>query len=67
MSDHSVKRERGFTLLEMVVAMALGTVVLGGAVTIYVQGVGATWTNNPNSANKNVLHRNRCHISVARS
>jgi prepilin-type N-terminal cleavage/methylation domain-containing protein len=44
MSDHSIKRESGFTLIEMVVAMALGTIVLGGAVTIYVQGVNATWT-----------------------
>ena len=28
----------------MVVAMALGTIVLGAAVSIYIQGVNATWT-----------------------
>jgi prepilin-type N-terminal cleavage/methylation domain-containing protein len=44
MSHRSIKRESGFSLLEMVVAMALGTIVLGGAVSIYVQGVNATWT-----------------------
>jgi prepilin-type N-terminal cleavage/methylation domain-containing protein len=49
MSDHSIKRERGFSqqgfsLLEMTVAMAVGTIVLGAAVSIYIQGVNATWT-----------------------
>ncbi|MGB8010864.1 MAG: prepilin-type N-terminal cleavage/methylation domain-containing protein [Terriglobales bacterium] len=44
MSDHSTKRERGFSLLEMTIAMAIGTIVLGAAVSIYVQGVNATWT-----------------------
>ena len=44
MSDRSTKRESGFSLLEMVVAMALGTMVLGAAVQIYIQGVSATWT-----------------------
>jgi prepilin-type N-terminal cleavage/methylation domain-containing protein len=44
MSDHSTRRERGFSLLEMTVAMALGTLVLGAAVQLYSQGVGATWT-----------------------
>lgn len=44
MSVKSRKRERGFSLLEMVVAMALGTVVLGAAVQMYSQGVGATFT-----------------------
>jgi prepilin-type N-terminal cleavage/methylation domain-containing protein len=43
MSDRSTKRESGFSLLEMMVAMALGTVVLGAAVQIYIQGVSATW------------------------
>jgi prepilin-type N-terminal cleavage/methylation domain-containing protein len=43
MSDHSTKREHGFSLLEMVVAMALGTLVMGAAVQIYSQGVAATW------------------------
>jgi prepilin-type N-terminal cleavage/methylation domain-containing protein len=44
MSERSTKRENGFSLLEMVVAMALGTMVLGAAVQIYSQGVAATWT-----------------------
>jgi len=44
MSDRSTKRENGFSLLEMVVSMALGTLVLGAAVQIYIQGVSATWT-----------------------
>ncbi|MBZ5666289.1 MAG: prepilin-type N-terminal cleavage/methylation domain-containing protein [Acidobacteriia bacterium] len=44
MSDHSTRRERGFSLLEMTVAMALGTLVLGAAVQLYSQGVAATWT-----------------------
>ena len=40
------KRERGFSLLEMVVATALGTLVLGAAVQLYVQGVNATWVTS---------------------
>lgn len=44
MSDSSTKRESGFSLLEMVIAMALGTLVLGAAVQLYSQGVAATWT-----------------------
>jgi|ERR1039458_2060020 prepilin-type N-terminal cleavage/methylation domain-containing protein len=44
MSDHSTKRESGFSLLEMMIAMALGTIVLGLAVQLYSQGVAATWT-----------------------
>jgi prepilin-type N-terminal cleavage/methylation domain-containing protein len=44
MSHRSIKRESGFSLLEMTVAMALGTVVLGAAVQLYSQGVAATWT-----------------------
>jgi prepilin-type N-terminal cleavage/methylation domain-containing protein len=44
MSDRSTRRQRGFSLLEMVVAMALGTVVLGAAVQLYSQGVAATFT-----------------------
>jgi prepilin-type N-terminal cleavage/methylation domain-containing protein len=44
MSDHSKKRQSGFSLLEMVISMALGTIVLGSAVQIYIQGVSATWT-----------------------
>lgn len=44
MSDCSNERARGFSLLEMVIAMALGTIVLGAAVHLYSQGVAATWT-----------------------
>ena len=44
MSDRSNKRESGFSLLEMVIAMALGTIVLGAAVQLYSQGVAATFT-----------------------
>jgi len=44
MSKHSTKRKGGFSLLEMVIAMALGLIVLGVAVKLYIQGVGATWT-----------------------
>ncbi len=44
MSDRLTKRESGFSLLEMVIAMSLGTVVLGAAVQIYSKGVAATWT-----------------------
>src|SRR6202158_2351351 len=44
MSDRSTKRESGFSLLEMVIAMALGTIVLGVAVQLFSQGVAATWT-----------------------
>jgi prepilin-type N-terminal cleavage/methylation domain-containing protein len=44
MSRRSTKRENGFSLLEMTIAMALGTIVLGAAVQLYSQGVAATWT-----------------------
>ena len=44
MSNRSKKPESGFSLLEMIVAMALGTLVLGAATSMYVQGVNATWT-----------------------
>jgi prepilin-type N-terminal cleavage/methylation domain-containing protein len=43
MGDQSTKRERGFSLLEMIIAMALGTIVMGAAVQLYSQGVAATW------------------------
>lgn len=44
MSHHQTKRARGFTLLELVVAMALGLIVLGAAVQMYTQSVSGTWT-----------------------
>src|SRR5580658_11262337 len=43
MSDR-IKRETGFSLLEMVIAMALGLIVMSAAVQLYSQGVAATWT-----------------------
>jgi prepilin-type N-terminal cleavage/methylation domain-containing protein len=36
--------KRGFSLLEMVVAIGLGTLVLAAATQLYTQGVNATWT-----------------------
>lgn len=44
MSHRPTKRESGYSLLEMTVSIALGAIVLAGAVQIYIQGVGATWT-----------------------
>lgn len=44
MSHRPTRRQSGFSLVEMVVAIAVGTVVLGAAVQVYVQGLGATWT-----------------------
>jgi prepilin-type N-terminal cleavage/methylation domain-containing protein len=44
MSDLAIKRQSGFSLLEMTVAIGLGTIVLAAAVQMYVQGVSATWT-----------------------
>jgi hypothetical protein len=44
MSDRSNKRESGISLLEMTISLALGTLVLGAAIQIYIQGVNATWS-----------------------
>jgi prepilin-type N-terminal cleavage/methylation domain-containing protein len=33
----------GFSLIEMLIAMGVGLIVLGGAVSMYTQGVQATW------------------------
>jgi type II secretory pathway pseudopilin PulG len=43
MSHRSTKRESGFSLLEVTIALGLGTLVLGAAVQLYTQGVNATW------------------------
>ncbi|MFY9559529.1 MAG: prepilin-type N-terminal cleavage/methylation domain-containing protein [Terriglobales bacterium] len=43
MRRRSTIRHQGFSLLEMMIAMALGTVVLGAAVQLYSKGLGATW------------------------
>ena len=42
--DRPTKHESGFSLLEMTIATALGTLVLGAALQLYSQGVAATWT-----------------------
>jgi prepilin-type N-terminal cleavage/methylation domain-containing protein len=43
MSTHSTKRKRGFSLMEMLIAMALGLIVLAAAVQVFNQGLSATW------------------------
>jgi len=43
MRRRSKTRCTGFSLLEMMIAMALGLIVLGAAVQMYSKGVGATW------------------------
>ncbi|HYW37879.1 MAG TPA: prepilin-type N-terminal cleavage/methylation domain-containing protein [Terriglobales bacterium] len=43
MSNRLTKREGGFSLLEMMVAMGVGSIVLGAAAQLYIQGVNATW------------------------
>lgn len=49
MRDRSTKRQSGFSLLEMTVALGLGGIVLAAAVQIYIQGVSATWTTTQRS------------------
>lgn len=44
MSNRSTKRAGGFSLVEMMIAMAVSLIVLAAAVQIYIQGVSATWT-----------------------
>ena len=44
MTGHLTKRQSGFSLLEMTVAVALGSVVLAAAVAMYTQGVSASFT-----------------------
>ena len=44
MSNSPTKRESGFSMMEMVVAMGLGSIVLAAAVQMYSQGVSATFT-----------------------
>ncbi|HUM06470.1 MAG TPA: prepilin-type N-terminal cleavage/methylation domain-containing protein [Terriglobales bacterium] len=43
MRRRSTIRHRGFSLLEMTIAMALGLIVMAAAVQMYSKGVGATW------------------------
>ncbi len=44
MGDRLTTRESGFTLLELMVSLALGALVLAAAGQIYITGVSATWT-----------------------
>src|ERR1039458_3225768 len=44
MGDRLTTRERGFSLLEMMVSLALGAIVLSAAGQIYIKSVSATWT-----------------------
>src|SRR5208282_1744141 len=44
MNRRSAKREGGFSLVELLIAMIVGTVVMAAAVQLYSQGVGATFT-----------------------
>ena len=43
MKRRATVRNQGFTLLEMMVAMALGAVVLGAAAQMFSKSLGATW------------------------
>ena len=43
MQSRSTVRSQGFTLLEMMIAMALGAVVLAAAVQMFSKSLGATW------------------------
>src|SRR5712664_1030706 len=43
MNRRSTFRHRGFSLLEMMIAMSLGMIVLGAAVQLYSKAMGATW------------------------
>jgi prepilin-type N-terminal cleavage/methylation domain-containing protein len=43
MGDRSTTRESGFSLLEMMVSLALGAIVLSAAVMMYTKSVSATW------------------------
>lgn len=43
MNNRRTRRERGFSLVEMMISMALGSIVLAAAVQMYTKSVGATW------------------------
>jgi len=43
MAHHTKSSARGFTLLELMVSLALGLLIVGAAVKLFSQGVDATW------------------------
>ncbi|HLK31735.1 MAG TPA: prepilin-type N-terminal cleavage/methylation domain-containing protein [Terriglobales bacterium] len=43
MAEVSKTRERGFTLIEMMIALALGVLVVGAAVDLFSRGMNASW------------------------
>ena len=43
MNNRRTRRARGFSLVEMMISMALGSIVLAAAVQMYTKSVGATW------------------------
>jgi len=43
MRSTMAKRHSGFSLIELLIAMAVGLIVLGGATMIYSNGMSATW------------------------
>jgi prepilin-type N-terminal cleavage/methylation domain-containing protein len=43
MSNRLIKRESGFSLVEMMASVALGAIVLSAAVQMYTKGLSATW------------------------
>jgi len=44
--SHTEKKRRGFTLLELMVSMAVGLIVIAGAVQLYSQAVKATFSTS---------------------
>ncbi len=46
MNKRLTTRESGFSLVEMMVSVALGSIVLAGAVQMYTKSLAATWMVN---------------------
>src|SRR5271169_4802457 len=46
MNKRLTNRENGFSLVEMMVSVALGSIVLAGAVQMYTKSLAATWMTN---------------------
>ncbi len=45
----SLRKTRGFTLLELMISMAIGVILLGGALTLFKQAMTATWVTSQKS------------------